>query len=93
MRTQRCAAFAGSDPAGMARGVKPWSSTRRVGRCSLRRSRMVANGLYAESGPARHGPLPDLTPTNTKRSLAGLGWRSLTAAPARWGLVPAQAPP
>ena len=90
MRTQRCAAFAGSDPAGMARGVKPWPSTRRVGRCQLRRSRIVANGLYAESGPVRHGPSPDLAPTNRKRSLASLGRRSLTGAQPQVGLSTAR---
>jgi len=60
VRTQRCAAFAGSDSAGSARGVQPWPSTQRVGKRGLGPAALVANGLDAESGPSRHGSEPDL---------------------------------
>ena len=60
VRTQRCAAFAGSDSAGSARGVQPWPSTQRVGKRGLGPAALVANGLDAESGPSRHGSEPNL---------------------------------
>ncbi len=71
--------FARSDPAEVARAVRPWPSSRGVGQPVSRRSRMGPNGLDADGGRSRHGGSQDLAVGMERRCRPRLEWRGRLA--------------